>query len=159
MDGWINNSIKDFYMDKIVIKPYESVGLIHFGQSINEVISCIGKPDRIDTISDNDTGYYYSWGLIRFSSQTLGVVEVTIFPREEVYVEGINIFKELKQVKQLAKLANLENNAFECLGILFLMDLGIALSGFHRKETDRVVSAFAKGQVDLLRDFFKPYKL
>lgn len=143
-------------MDNLTIIPYESVGPIRFKDTTEDVVLAYGTPNTTTAAANGDFVHHYKWGVVRFSRETGKVHEITLFSNTKPVIHGIDLFNDPEALKKITKI---EKNLYEFVGFLFLLDLGISLSGFHREESERVVAAFSKGAVDHLKHKFVRYEL
>lgn len=139
------------------IKPYESVGPIKFGMSAAQLASTVGREVRVDTNYLGEPDYRYRGFAVRLSVTERAVVEVGVFPEIEVPVvlNGTDIFGSPVAFRELI---NLDGSPFECVGFIVLLNLGVALTGFHDNDpSQKAVTAFARGRWDNFRGKLKPY--
>ncbi|QWV94291.1 hypothetical protein KP004_03655 [Geomonas oryzisoli] len=143
-------------MDSITIISYESVGPIRFKDTTEDVVLSCGTPNTTTAARNGDFIHHYNWGLVRFSHEKGTVQEITLFSNTKPVIHGIDLFNDREALQKITKL---EKNLYEFVGFLFLLDLGISLSGFHKEESERVVAAFSKGAADHLKPKFARYEL
>lgn len=137
----------------VIIEPYLSVGLLHFGMSQSEVIAAVGSPKRI---AQNNKGNLVLWyeGL-NATIENHGLVEVGFEPEEEVSIFDIRPFSELDG---FSRLCELDGDPQEVWGFIVLEKLGITLTGFHDDdEAQRAITAFIRGRWNVLQSKMKPF--
>jgi hypothetical protein len=78
-------------------------------------------------------------------------------PGADVNLKGIDVFKD---TDAFAKLIKEGRKPFEYMGFVILLDLGVTLTGFHdNDESQKALTAFARGRWDHLRDKFGEFHI
>lgn len=143
-------------MDDYTIIPYEAVGAIRFKDTTEDVVIACGTPKSTSSARNGDLIHHYNWGIVRYYSETTKIREVTLLANARPIINGIDL---LNDPEALPKIMKYEKQSFEFIGFLFMLDHGISLSGFHKKETERVVAAFSRGATDHLKHKFIRYEI
>lgn len=112
----------------IEIIPYERVGPIAFGMTIDQVAAVIGAPERVFTNRRKERDERRDKLGIRYSGDDDKVVEVVLLPGADVILDGINIFNDTAGFNRLI---TIDGQPFESLGFVILLKLGITLAGFQ----------------------------
>ena len=137
----------------IEIVPYECVGRVKFGMTIEEVATVVGEPERVSTNRRKERDERRGKMGIRFSAEDSKVVEVSL-RHLEVTLMGIDVFNDPNAFDRLIAV---DGKPFESLGFVVLMKLGITLTGFHdQDESQKAVTAFARGRWDDVKEEFRP---
>ena len=138
------------------IIPYESVGLIRFGASAEDVKRALGEPVRVRD-RPNEMTIQYDRLQVTISTQNEAVVEIGMSSRVDARLDDVEIFNSPGAFE---KLTEQDGSPFEYLGFIILLKLGITLTGFHDDDpAQRAVTAFARGRWDHLRAKFNPFHL
>lgn len=134
------------------IDPYTSVGPIKFGMSELDVRAALGEPASISKDRrDNDVMRYEG---IKVTVAPHGVTEVALLPTVPVTLRGIKIFSSSSAFTDLCEL---DGDPQIVVGFVVLLNLGIALTGFHdQDESQKAVTVFERGRWDVLRDQMAP---
>ncbi len=139
----------------ITIIPYEAVGQIRFGMSLDEVLEALGKPDITSKNRGGETTLNYRTQLVTIGSA--GMAEVGILPQLPVTIHGISIFSD---PDAFPKLCQIDGDAKEDLGFIVLLNLGITMTGFHDfDESQKAITAFARGRWDDMRSELRDFDL
>ena len=75
-----------------VINPYKSVDQIKFGMSASELISAIGSPLNMSKNHRGETSYRYNEFSVVLSSDNQTVVEVSMLPGIDPFVDDVSVF-------------------------------------------------------------------
>lgn len=138
----------------VAVHPYKGVGSVRFGGNEQEVRSLIGDPVAVRTNRLGERELDFEDQVVRVSPTT-GVVEISILPQGNPSVLGIEVFG---REKALQRLLALDDAPQECVGFLIFLKLGLAITGLHDgDESQRAVTAFARGHWDELTDKMKPF--
>ena len=139
----------------IEIVPYECVGPVKFGMTIGEVAAVLGEPERVSTNRSKERDECRGELGICFSAEDSKVVEVSLSPRVDVTLMGIDVFNDPSAFDRLVAV---DGKPLETLGFVILMKLGITLTGFHdQDESQKAVTAFARGRWDHVREELRPF--
>ena len=139
----------------LLITPYESVGLIRLGMSLDDLVRVAGTPSKITRNRRAEFDYQYGGYNVRISPTECKVVEVGVSAETSVELGGVNIFND---PNALARLVEMDGHPYEFLGYLILLSLGVAITGFHDGDVaQRAITMFEKGRWDHLRSQFKTW--
>jgi hypothetical protein len=144
------------------INPNAGVGKLQFGMTRDEVVEILGKPDDVEIDSEeevrefrNENGLQTAYSRkdkrlieIGFSSniKTLTLNNTALFTNEP-----LDVFRILLAA---------DEQPYELLGFIVLLNLGITLTGFHDEATDeRAVTVFTRGRWDSIKEKLKPFKM
>ena len=137
------------------IISYYGAAPILFGMSEHEVASVAGDPMTRSKNRKSEKNYLYDGWSLRYSVGEERVVEVGFTPRATVSFSNFDIFRT---PDAFYRLIEHDGNPVEVLGFIVLLKLGITLTGFHDgDESQKAVTAFARGRWDNFEDRFKPY--
>lgn len=137
----------------LTIEPYEAIGLLRFGMNESDIVASMGDPHRV---TKNHMGNSELWyGHMNAIVEDDCLVEVGFAPDMPVSICGIHPFTD---PGAFANLCRLDGNPCEVLGFIVLRNLGITLTGFHDKdESQKALTAFARGRWDVLESQMKPF--
>jgi hypothetical protein len=139
----------------ITIIPYEAVGQIRFGMSLDDVISMLGRPDITDEDRSGEVMLYF--GALNVTITSEGVAEVGILPQIPVTIGDVSVFSD---PEALEKLCRMDGEPKESLGIVILYNLGISMGGFHDfDESQKAVTAFSRGRWDFVRSETRDFRV
>ncbi len=128
---------------------------MHFGMSALELEQVAGKPTVVSTNRKGEKNHQYDGWSVRYSKELEKVVEFGFTPRTEVIYQDISVFKD---VDAFQKIISLDGDAFEYVGFIVLLKLGITLTGFHDgDESQKAITAFAQGRWDHLKEKFRQF--
>ncbi|WP_333682215.1 hypothetical protein [Dyella sp.] len=142
------------------IVPYISVGPIRFGMSPKEVDAILGKPKVVTRSRYSRELVHYYGNAVRVSFTVDGnkVVEVGLRDEVDVSIEGIALFPFSSN--RYMDALKLDGSPYETVGFVVLVNLGVTLGGFHdNDESQRAITAFAKGRWDKSMSDLKPFPL
>lgn len=142
------------------IYPYVGVGQLRFGMTPDEIAKVLGPAEESGL---HPSGEFYE---DRFDATILTIyskidrrlVQVG-FSRwaKGVIYKSIDLFSASPD-EVLQMLLQDDGQPYESLGFIVLLDLGIALTGFHdNSEDERTISVFAKGLWDSRKARLKPF--
>ena len=139
----------------MMIEPYEAIGPLHFGMDQNDVVAAMGEPQRITKSRRRNILLWY--GDVNVTMEADKLVEVGFGPAAPVSIHGIHPFTDQGAFDSLCRL---DGNPCKVLGFIVFRNLGITLTGFHDKdESQKALTAFARGRWDVLEPQMKPYSL
>jgi cation diffusion facilitator CzcD-associated flavoprotein CzcO len=137
------------------IRPYEGAGPIEFGMTQDQVVAVMGRPAMTRKTRGGDIELRFADCAVRLGPDST-VAEIGFSPRTQVTVEGIDVFND---PGSLGKLLARDGEAMESVGIVVLLKLGIALSGFHDGDEDqKSVTLFRRGRWDAARGELVPFR-
>ncbi|RIK70311.1 hypothetical protein DCC62_22850 [candidate division KSB1 bacterium] len=143
------------------IKTYIGVGNVRFGMKPEEVAKVFGTPDKTTkNFLKEKIEYRNKSGLVATYSLTDGsLIELGFRPIIlSLRFKGIRIFEDPYD-EVFKKLLHEDSNPYQSLGIVVLLNLGIALTGFLQEdEDDRSVTIFSKGRWDFLKEELEPFR-
>jgi len=144
------------------IHPYVGAGKLQFGMTRDEVEEILGKPDDVEIDSEeevrelrNENGLQTVYSRkdkrlveIGFSSN----IQILTFNNTALFTnEPLDVFRILLAA---------DEQPYELLGFIVLLNLGITLTGFHDEATDeRAVTVFTRGRWDSMKEKLKPFSL
>ncbi|WP_087723659.1 hypothetical protein [Pandoraea sp. PE-S2T-3] len=142
-----------------LITPYLSVGSVRFGMSAGQLILAMGTPNRTSKNRRGELVFDYPAARVVIALDEAGVVEVGIVPNHGVVsVEGIPLFSP-NDSTSFEMLIEKDGAAYESLGFVVLLNIGITLTGFHDgDESQKALTAFARGRWDGMRSKLLPLK-
>jgi hypothetical protein len=141
------------------IEPYVGAGPVRFGMTMEDVRCALGPPERVTSNWRKDVMYEYPSHdlIVGFRRADLTVDHLGFGARADVQYRGVRL---LSDPGAFAWLLHEDGGPLEHVGFVFLLRLGIALTGFHqRDEHGKTLSVFAEGYHDLLRPKMKELKL
>jgi hypothetical protein len=138
------------------ILPYIGIDNLRFGSTASEAISKFGNPTNKRLTSDKEKEYHYDGFIIRFDSEENRFRELTLLPGCQANLDGEAICWD---VGYFSKLLAKDGEPKEVFGFILLLNLGIAMSGFHEDdESEKTIHFFRKGDWDefgsSMKDFF-----
>lgn len=137
------------------IRPYHGAGPVRFGMTQDEVVATAGKPALIRKVGDGEIDMRYSDYFVRLGAADQAVSEIGFSQRASVKVNGIDVFGD---PRAFDKLTQIDGDPFESVGIVVLMQLGIALTGFHDAEDEqKSLTAFRRGRWDEAKNEMRSY--
>ena len=137
------------------IKPYERAGDLYFRMGRDGVVRHLGVPERIGKRS-KEVKYFYEDLCVCFSDDMKRIVEITFYPSANVAFDGILVYSDPDAFK---KLLIKDGNPLEDVGIIFLLNLGINLTGFHDdQECERAITIYERGRFDDCLTKLKPFQ-
>jgi hypothetical protein len=138
------------------IKRYEGAGPLRFGMTQAEVVTAVGEPTLTRKTRGGDVEMRYPDYAVRLAAADQTVAEIGFSPRANVAMEMIDVFGDPCAFQKLVKL---DGEPLESLGIIVLLNLGLALTGFHDGDEDQKwISAFRRGRWDDAKDDLKRVK-
>jgi hypothetical protein len=137
------------------IAPFEAAGPIRFGMTRTEVHAALGDPIRETRNRRGEIDE--SWGAVsvRYAVEDGRVVEVGLVPPAIATYKGHDVFASPDSMRLLQA----DDPApMEYMGFVVFLLLGITLTGFHDDDdSQRAVTAFARGRWDHLRSKLRPF--
>jgi hypothetical protein len=136
-------------MSDYTIESFVGVGMLKFGMPRAQVHVLLGNPPRSrkSKFSEGVTDFWNENGLqLAFSDSRGQLREIGLYPNlPKVELGSLNLFdRPGKEVLQ--KLCELDGSPRITVGVVVLLQLGIAVSGFLVEDGDeRSVTAFARG--------------
>jgi hypothetical protein len=133
------------------IRPFDGVGPLTFGMTPEEVHSQLGEPrmQKPNPLGQRDERY--PGFRVRYAADSGLMCEVTFSTACQVLFAGVPLFTDATAVQQLAER---DGAAVQGLGYLVFPNLGVALADFDSdQESDKAITAFAKGQWTDLQGF------
>ena len=127
-----------------------------FGMAQAHAESVVGLP--LDSTLDHRSEHNarYETFSIRYLPKGGTLVEIGFSRFADVSFRGIDIFRDPEAFQ---KLLRYDSNPYEYFGFIVLLDLGIALTGFHDSdESQRALTAFAQGRWDHLKGKLKEFE-
>lgn len=135
------------------IQSYEGPFPLRLAASEAEVIELLGEPNTKSTNFRGDRIFDYDHMNLAFDKNGK-VIHVGFVPGSSVVFRGRDVFDP----RTFDELLALDGAPMEVVGLVVLLNLGIALSGFHdRDETQKAVTVFARGAYDRLKGRMKPF--
>jgi len=140
----------------ISFKSYKQVNNLEFGSSIENTKQAFGKPNEENVDNDGEVELSYDSFIIRFNKH-LEFNEFTLLPEINFKINGKLIGWTYKDVKPIIKM---DSNPLESYGFIVLLDLGIALTGFHDgDDSQKAIHFFSKGLCEIYRDDTQPFDI
>jgi hypothetical protein len=139
------------------IQPYIGAGPVAFGMTVEDVKRTLGPPERITSNWRKDVMYDYPAHdlVVGFHRAALTVDHLGFGPRANVQYKDMRLFSDPAAFEWLLKEDGLP---LERVGFVFLLRLGIALTGFHQwDESGKTISVFHQGYHDALRPRMKNF--
>jgi hypothetical protein len=139
---------------KFDIRPYEGVGPLSFGDSVDSVRASLGDPRREGSLAGR---WQLTYPLLkaRFSSQQGGLIEASFLPAADVTWNGNHVFSN----PTFHALLVADGDPQECVGFVVLLELGLAVTGIHDNDPgQRALTVFARGTWDHLRKEMRPFR-
>lgn len=137
------------------LEPFIRVGPLRFGMQENEVIDVFGNPLSTSHNRRGEMNYRYSDTSLRFSKESLQLVEVGLHPEASLIVHEINVFED---PDAFSKILQTDPVVLEHLGFVVFFGLGLTLTGFHDSdESQKGATCFARGRWDHLRSSMRPF--
>jgi hypothetical protein len=138
----------------IDIVPYEAVGRLRFGMNRDDVVGILGEPRIVSMRPEGEVRLIYEDR--QFTVGPKGLVEVGLLPEASVSIMGVNVFGD---PKSFINICDLDTEPKEILGFIVFLNLGITMTGFHdRDESQKAVTAFARGRWDASRAQMTPFR-
>lgn len=139
-------------MQEHIITPYVGVGPLKFGMTRTDAHKILGAPlsSKKSRFSQESTDLWDENGLqLTFSGEDEKLVEISLYPNlPDVEWNGLKLF-EVPGVDAFRSLYDLDNAPLTKAGATIFLKLGLAVGGFlHSDESDKSVTAFAKGRWD-----------
>ena len=113
---------------KFEIEPYVGTSYIKFGMSQDEVIHRMGKPQNESRNYFGDLCFIYFGISIGFRKNDNLVDHIGIGEDINVFLNNINVFTD---PEALNKLMMLDGDPYRYLEDIYLLKLGVCLSGFE----------------------------
>lgn len=147
---------------KFNIVPYQSVGALVFGMTIQAVQQVLGQVDRI-VKTDDDISEVYNFSLdilAQIQTSTNQLIEVGFGKRAKNVTLGNLSFFDTPSKDVVLALCHLDGSPLYTSGSLLFLKLGITLTGFLDKDVDadKAVSFFHQGGADQVIPIMKPFK-
>lgn len=137
-----------------VLSPHVGAIPIRFGMSQAEVASVVGTPERVKQTRLGEQEEQRAGVLVRYSKTGDGVVEITFLPTETLLFNGLNLF----QVDPIQALLLSDPAAFEWVGFIVFLSLGVAVTGYHDNDpSQRAITVSKRGRWDAYRERFAPF--
>jgi hypothetical protein len=141
----------EFMSEIMEIYSYIGAGRLKFGMHFTEVGNFVGPPVKSNTgFLGELTEYRENSGLVTTYKKTEATLVEIGFSKNISNLEfgGQKLFKD-HQLQVLSKLVQQDGSAFEYLGFIILIKLGITLTGFHdNADEQKAVTVFDKGRWD-----------
>jgi hypothetical protein len=135
------------------IQPYRSVGPIELGSTASSVAQAVGPPRESSKTASGLATELRDGLRVNYTADGR-VFEVVLWAPSRPVLDGWDIFAEPERFTQVIESVG---QVYECLGMLVLMDLGVALEGFHDEGSELTVVVFDRGRFDPYRHRFSPY--
>ncbi len=138
-----------------IFEPFVGPLPLRFGMAPEEVASLVGVPDRVfpdpfDNRSESRSGY--SLGYDANSAQ----LSEAVFSTGELFFHGVNLFGVEDVIDFLRQFDPSPKTA---VGIVFFLNLGLSLTGFHDGEEDqKSITVARKGHWDEFVEDFVPFQ-
>jgi hypothetical protein len=113
----------------------------------------LGAPESTRTNRSGDEVYRYPSVSLTFDLE--GLAEVGLLPEAKPRIGPVDVLSP----KGFSSLLRLDGQAYECVGLIVLLNLGLAVSGVHDNDRSQLaVTAFRRGRWDRLQDQMKPFR-
>jgi hypothetical protein len=131
---------------------YNSVGAFEFGASENSIGSLFPEKfkQRVN-VKGEKTIYFENLNFVFSPDDRL--LEITVFPEAQLFINGSDIFKE-QDVHQFLSL--IDESPLEYVGLIFYPKLGLSVGGTEL-GADFAVTAISKGRFDSILPKFKSW--
>jgi hypothetical protein len=135
------------------IEPYEGPLPIRFMASEREVVELLGEPNSRSTNFRGDRIFDYEFLNVGFDEDR-GVTHIGFLPGSEVTFGNLDVFES----GAFEELMKRDSDPVEVVGLILLLNLGIAFSGFHDNDSSqKAVAVFVRGAYDRLKGRMKPF--
>ncbi|HYF52352.1 MAG TPA: hypothetical protein VEJ63_23295 [Planctomycetota bacterium] len=139
----------------MTIEPYVSADGIKFGVSQTEVELVAGLPNEITNNRRGEKELHYSPGFTVRLDGKHGVVEIAFRFGSKPVIRGVDVFNDGSAFQ---KLVTIDGDPYSCFGFIVLLNVGIALTGFHDDDTSqKAVTAFCRGRWDVMKSQLRKY--
>jgi hypothetical protein len=137
------------------IVPYEGPIPLRLGASESEVVELLGEPRRKSSNFRGDRIFDYEHMNVGFGKDG-NVIHVGFLPGAEVVFQGLDLFERSAFIKVM----KLDGSPMEVVGLVVLLNLGIAFSGFHDSDAgQQSVTVFVRGAYDRLKGRMKSFSI
>jgi hypothetical protein len=127
-----------------------------FGMTEGQVEQLFGRPRNLTVNLLGEKNAQYEYFSIRYSPTDNKLVEISFSKTAKLMFNGLDIFGDPKAFQTLL---SEDANPYECVGFIILLDLGIALTGFHDDdESQLAVTVFTRGKWDRLKEKFRKFQ-
>lgn len=139
-------------MQQHIITPYVGVGPLKFGMTRADAHKILGAPlsSKKSRFSDESKDFWDENGLqLTFSGGDEKLLEISLYPNlPDVELNGLKLFT-VPGADAFKALSALDTAPLTRAGTTIFLKLGLAVGGFlHSDESDKSVTAFAKGRWD-----------
>ena len=138
------------------IEPFQAAGPIRFGMTRAEVHAVLGESTRETRNGRGEVDE--SWGPVslRYGAENSKVVEVGLVEPAIATYKGQDLFALPDPIDLLQVV---DPTPMEYMGFIVFLGLGITLTGFHDSDdSQRALTAFARGRWDHLRSKLRPFQ-
>lgn len=137
------------------IVSYVGAKPLFFGMTENQVVELFGNPLNISVNILGEKNAQYKSFSVRYSPLDNTLVEAGFTDDATVMFGDLDVFKDPKSFKQLL---SKDGCPYECYGLIVLLELGVALGGFHDDDKSQLgITVFARGKWDGLKEDFKKF--
>jgi hypothetical protein len=146
-----NMMTKELLSMEFEIVPFVGVGALRFGMTAKDVIVILGEA------ASNSKSYLGNKVEFRPETNDLLVtyddnglaIDFGFFPSERELSFKENKIFQMKGLDTLKEMLKYDSNPYEHLGIIYFLNLGIRLSGFHDDDfSQKSVTVSKKGRLD-----------
>jgi hypothetical protein len=139
------------------IVSYVGAKPLLFGMTETQAEGLVGRPLRTTLNNLREGNAQYESFSVRYSPQSGELLEVGFSSGAKVMITGIDL---LREKEAFPRILQQDSCPYEYFGFVILLDLGITLTGFHdHDESQRAVTAFARGRWDHLKGKFKKLRV
>ncbi|MDR3159680.1 MAG: hypothetical protein LBU11_11910 [Zoogloeaceae bacterium] len=137
--------MKEASSNEFEIIPFVGFGKLRFGMTPEDVASIAGKPSIVDKGYLGDrVEYRHDNAVVSYDKVFNTVIHFGFGPKIDASFKGKRIF-QMQESEALFLLAQEDGSPYECLGSIFFLKLGMALSEFHGEyidDSDKAISMY-----------------
>ena len=143
------------------IVPLIGANPLAFGMPVWEVDRILGPADSVSTNHSGQRVEHRSFMSVGYSAGEPHLLEHIGFGRQMIGVKlsGVSLFKVAEE-EALRMLGMLDGRAYGYMGVVAFLRLGIALTGFHDKDSSqKAITLFPEGAWDKRRSRLTPFAI
>lgn len=130
---------------------------LRFGMTQDEVEKIFGKPAYRQLTLMGRIHVAYDAFYIRYTPEDQKLADISFSPESRLFFDGIDIFRDPKSFE---KIVSKDSCPYESVGFVILIDLGMAMTGFHDGDEEQLaVTVFPRQDRRLFRRGAKKFRI